>query len=154
MSVVNTMAYGGCGLAVLPEQHAEVWAIIEMYFCVGAKLMRRRYRRTKNDATYSKRPLSRYSTRARTRRAGLGIQKLFRMKNCIDFGRSVFLGEGAQKGGKEVELRMQTSSTSQNDKQIRRSRPSQNRRWVQGSWASALGLLRPIAGAGIAAEVV
>ena len=49
---------------------------------------------------------------------------------------------------------MQTSSTSRNDKQKRRSRPSQNRRWVQGSWASALDLLRPIAGAGIAAEVV
>ena len=87
MSVVNTMAYGGCGLAVLPEQHAEVWAIIEMYFCVGAKLMRRRYRRTKNDATYSKRPSSRYSTRTKARRAGLGIQNLFRMINRIDFGR-------------------------------------------------------------------
>ena len=124
------------------------------YFGPGAKLMRRRYRRTKSDATYSKRPLSRYSTRARTRRAGLGIQKLFRMRNCIDFGRSVFLGEGAQKGGKEVELRMQTSSTSQNDKQKRRSRPSQNRRWFQGSWASAPGLLRPIAGARTAAEIV
>ena len=112
-----------------------------MYFCAGAKLMRRCYRRTKNDATYSKRTLLRYSTRARTRRAGLGIQNLFRMIDCVDFGRSVFLGEGAQKGGEEVELRMQTSSTSQNDKQIRRSRPSQNRRWVQGSWASAPSLL-------------
>lgn len=125
-----------------------------VYFGAGVKLMRRRYRRTKNDATYSKRPLLRYSTRARARRAGLGIQNLFRIKNCIDFGRSVFLGGGAQKGGKEVELHMQTSSTSQSDKQKRRSRPSQNRRWVQGLWASALGLLRPIAGAGIAAEVV
>ena len=125
-----------------------------VYFGAGAKLMRRRYRRTKSDATYSKRPLSRYSTRARTRRAVLGIQNLFRMIDCIDFGRSVFLGEGAQKGGEDVELHMQTSSTSQNDKQIRRSRPSQNRRWVQGSWASVLGLLRPIAGAGIAAEVL
>ena len=125
-----------------------------VYCGAGAKLMRRRYRRTKNDATYSKRPLLRYSTRARARRAGLGIQNLFRMIFRIDFGLGIFLGGGAQKGGKEVELHMQTSSTSQNDKQIRRSRPSQNRRWVQGSWASALGLLRPIAGAGIAAEVV
>ena len=125
-----------------------------MYFGAGAKLIRRRYRRTKNDATYSKRPLLRYSTRARARRAGFGIQNLFRMIFRIDFGRGIFLGGGAQKGGKEVELHMQTSSTSQNDKQIRRSRPSQNRRWVQVSWASALGLLRPIAGAGIAAEVV
>ena len=125
-----------------------------MYLCAGAKLMRQRYRRTENDATYSKRPSSRYSTRARTRRAGLGIQNLLRMRDCIDFGWFVFLGGGAQKGGEEVELHMQTSSTSQNDKQIRRSRPSQNRRWIQGSWASALGLLRPIAGAGIAAEVV
>ena len=125
-----------------------------MYFCAGAMLMRRRYRRTKNDATYSKRPLSRYSTRARARRARLGIQNLLRMINCIDFGRFIFSGGGAQNGGEEVELHMQTCSTFQHDKQIRRSRPSQNRRWVPGTWASALGLLRPIAGAGIAAEVV
>ena len=124
------------------------------YLRAGAKLMRRRYRRTENDATYSKRPLSRYSTRARTRRAGVSIQNLFRIANCIDLCRFVFLGGGAQKGGEDVELHMQTSSTSQNDKQIRRSRPSQSRRWVQGSWASAPSLLRPIAAAGIAAEVV
>ena len=58
-----------------------------VYLWAGAKLMRRRYRRTKDDATYSKRPLLRYSTRARTRRAGLGIQNLFRMIFRIDFGR-------------------------------------------------------------------
>ena len=132
MSVVNTMAYGGCGLAVLPEQHAEVWAIIEMYFCVGAKLMRRRYRRTKNDATYSKRPLSRYSTATKARRAVLNIQNQLRITFRIDFGRAVFLGECAQKGREDVEMSMQTSSTSQNDKQFRRSRPSQSQGWVRG----------------------
>ena len=99
-----------------------------VYFGAGAKLMRRRYRRTKNDATYSKRPLSRYSTRARTRRAGVSIQNLFRIANCIDFGRFVFLRGGAKKGGEDVELHMQTSSPSQNDKQKHRSRPSQNQR--------------------------
>ena len=101
-----------------------------VYFGAGAKLMRRRYRRTKNDATYSKRTLLRYSTRARTRRAQLGIQNLFRMIFRIDLGRSVFWGGGAQNGGEEVELHMQTSSTSQNDKTFRRSRPSQSQGWV------------------------
>ena len=116
-----------------------------MYLCADAKLMRQRYRRTENDATYSKRPLSRYSTRARTRRAGVSIQNLFRMINCIDFG-SVFLGECAQKGREDVEFCMQSSSTSQNDKPERISRPSQNLGRVLGTWRLCVDYVRPIAG--------
>ena len=90
-----------------------------MYFGAGANLMRRRYRRTKNDATYSKRPLSRYSTATKARRTVLDTQNLLRIIIRIDFGRNVFLGECAQNGGEDVEVSMQTSSTSQDDKQKR-----------------------------------
>ena len=101
-----------------------------MYFREGAKLMRRRYRRTKSDATNSKPPSSRYSTATKARRAGLDIQNLLRIIFPIDFGRAVFLGECAQNGGEDVEMSMQTSSTSQNDKKFHRSRPSQSQGWV------------------------
>ena len=101
-----------------------------MYLRAGAKPMRRRYKRTKNDATYSKRPSSGYSTATRARRTVLNIQNLLRITFRIEFGRSVFLGECAQKGREDGEFCMQTSSTSQNDKTFRKSRPSQSQGWV------------------------
>lgn len=60
----------------------------------------------------------------------LSIQNLLIITFRIDFGPEVFWGEGAQKGGEDVEMSMQTSSTFQNDKEFRRSRPSQNQGWV------------------------
>ncbi|KAL1707823.1 hypothetical protein EV121DRAFT_268251 [Schizophyllum commune] len=73
-------------------------------------------------------------TAANARRAGLGIQSLLRIVFRTDFGRAVFLGECAQKGREDVELCMQSSSTSQNDKPERISRPSQNLGRALGTW--------------------
>ena len=152
--MVNNTSHRRRGPAVRPGQHEETLASIFLYFSARGTPYRQHWRRTKSDATYSKRPLSRYSTATKARRTVLNIQNLLRITIRIDFCREVFLGECAQKGREGIDFCMQSSSTSQNDKQKRRSRPSQNRRWVPGTWASALGLLRPIAGAGIAAEVV
>ena len=101
-----------------------------MYFWPRRADARGCYRCAKRDATNSKAPSSRYSTTTKARRAVLSIQNLFRIVFRIDFGRAVFLAGCAQKGGEDVEMSMQTSSTSQNDKTFRRSRPSQSQGWV------------------------
>ena len=101
-----------------------------MYLGGGATQRGEHGRRTKSDATYSKRPLSRYSIATKARRVILSIQNLLRMMMRNDFVREVFLAGCAQKGGEDVEMSMQTSSTSQNDKKFRRSRPSQSQGWV------------------------
>ena len=101
-----------------------------LYFGGGETQGGERGRRTKSDATNSERPLSRYSTTTKARRAGLSIQNLVRIVFCIDFVREVFLAGCAQNGGEDVEMSIQTSSTSQNDKKFHRSRPSQSQGWV------------------------
>ena len=119
---------------------------MSLYFPARGIELRQHWRRAKTDATNSKPPSSRCSTAANARRAGLGIQNLLRIVFRIDFGRAVFLGECAQKGREEVEFCMQSSSTSQNDKPERISRPSQNLGRVLGTWRLCVECVRPIAG--------
>ena len=130
MGMVNNTARRGRELTVLPEQHEDTCASMVLYF--GARDIGKCqcWRPTKGDATYSKRPLSRYSTATKARTAVLSIQNLLRIIIRIDFGREEFWGECAQNGGEDVEVSMQTSSTSQNDKEFRGSRPSQSQGWV------------------------
>ena len=132
MSTVNIERRRHPGLTILLGQHAEVWEIMYVYFRGRGMADGERYERTKSDATNSKPPSSRYSTATKAQRAVMNIQNLLRIVFRIDSGRAVFLAGCAQRGGEDVELSMQTSSTSQNDKTFRRSRPSQSQGWVQG----------------------
>ena len=132
VGMVNSTSHRCRGPILRPGQHGGTCASMFLYFPARETQQRQHWRRTKSDATNSKPPSSRYSTATSARRAGLSIQNLLRIIFRIDFGREVFLGECAQKGGEDVEVSMQTSSTSQNDKQFRRSRPSQNQGWVRG----------------------
>lgn len=145
VGMVNSTSHRCRGPIVRPGQHAETWASMFLYFPAREPQQRQHWRRTKSDATYSKPPSSRYSTATSARRAGLGIQNLLRIVFRIDFGQAVFLGECAQKGREDVEFCMQSSSTSQNDKPERISRPSQNLGRVLGTWRLCVECVRPIA---------